>query len=214
MRPTCWPPSAASRPAPSRRTSPSPTRTADGESATAQPFDLSAASNGFVDLGAAFNNAEHTVAYATCKVQADKDMRVNAYFGSDDSAKVWVNGKLVHSIWVSSRGAERWSENFPVDLHAGENDLLVKVEQRTGGWGFYLELYTDADMKLARIGRIEGVSFQAPSLRAARRQPPPSGARSSPRLRARPSTCTPPSRSTTPPAAASAPPPARRPTHR
>ena len=142
---------------------PVPYKTADGESATAQPFDMSAASNGFVDLGAAFDNAQHTVAYATCKVQADKDMRVNAYFGSDDSAKVWVNGKLVHSIWVSSRGAERWNENFPVDLHAGDNDLLVKVEQNTGGWGFYLELYTDADMKLARIGRIEGVSFEAPS---------------------------------------------------
>ncbi len=140
-----------------------PYTAADGSAATARPFDLSADSNGYIDLGAAFNNAEHSVAYATCKIASDKDMRVNAFFGSDDSGKVWVNGKLVHSTWASSRGAVRWSENFPVDLHAGENNLLVKVEQRTGGWGFYLELYTDADMKAARIGRIEGVSFEAPS---------------------------------------------------
>ncbi len=137
---------------------------AEGTPATAYPTMLSATPAGFVDLAAAFNGAEHTVAYATCKVQADEDMRVNAYFGSDDSAKVWVNGNLVHSIWSSARGAARWSENFPVDLHAGENDVLVKVEQRTGGWGFYLELYRDQDMQWARMARVERVVYQAPSL--------------------------------------------------
>ena len=140
-----------------------PYQDVDGKPATAKPFSFSAAHSGYVDLGAAFNNATHTVAYATCKVQADQAVRVTAYFGSDDSAKVWLNGKLVHSIWTSSRGAVRWNENFPLDLKAGQNDLLVKVEQRTGGWGFYLELYRDEDMAAARVGRLEGVSLDGPT---------------------------------------------------
>jgi len=147
---------------------PVPYEGVDGRAATAQPFPFSAAPNGLVDLGEAFAHAEDQVAYAYCRVEAGRAARVTAYFGSDDSARVYVNGELVHSVWTPGRAAVRWAESFPVSLRKGMNDVLVKVEQHIGGWGFYLELYRDSDMPAARISRIDSVGFDA-----ARRVLPP-----------------------------------------
>ncbi len=135
-----------------------------GGPAEARPFAFSAASDGLLDLAEAFSDAEDQVAYAHCRVESERAERVTAYFGSDDSARVYVNGALVHSVWTEGRAAVRWEDSFPVELREGMNDLLVKVEQRVGGWGFYLELYREADMAVARVSRIDGVSFEAPSL--------------------------------------------------
>jgi pimeloyl-ACP methyl ester carboxylesterase len=141
-----------------------PYEDADGQPAEAVPFAFSAAADGLVDLSEAFAHGEDQVAYAYCRVAADGPERVTAYFGSDDSARVYVNGEQVHSVWTPGRGAVRWTESFPVDLRNGMNDVLVKVEQRVGGWGFYLELYRDSDMAVARLSRIDSVALKAPSL--------------------------------------------------
>ena len=143
---------------------PVPYEDLDGNAAQAHPFEFSAGSDGFVDLAGAFSGAEDEVAYACCRIQSDRPEQVTAYFGSDDSARVYVNGQLVHSVWSPGRAAVRWEESFPVELRRGTNDVLVKVEQHLGGWGFYLELYRKSDMKAARLSRIGDVEFEAPSL--------------------------------------------------
>ena len=63
--------------------------------------------------------------------------------GSDDSIKVWLNGEVVHTNAIN-RGSNDFEDNFPVNLRAGDNLLLVKVSQRGGGWGMYVGI--DADV--------------------------------------------------------------------
>jgi predicted esterase len=130
-----------------------------GNERTASPRLVQALPFGLVDLNQAFAGADFQVAYAACRVRAAEECTVNALFGSDDSARVWVNGGLVHSVWTPGRGAQRWEDRFPVHLRAGDNDLLVKVEEAVGGWGFCLELYHDEDMDAAGVGRLQEVSF-------------------------------------------------------
>jgi len=50
--------------------------------------------------------------------------------GSDDAIKVWLNGEVVHANPID-RGASGYQDEFPVNLRAGENLLMVKVSQ---GW--------------------------------------------------------------------------------
>lgn len=85
------------------------------------------------------------VAYAFCWIDSPVEQKVYFHFGSDDAAKVWVNHQAVHTLWTLQRGAERWGDNFAVQLHAGLNPVLVKVDNRGGGWEFVLEVYDEAE---------------------------------------------------------------------
>ncbi|MCC7145755.1 MAG: beta-lactamase family protein [Phycisphaeraceae bacterium] len=85
------------------------------------------------------------VAYAFCYLDSPVDQKVYFHFGSDDAAKVWVNHQPVHTLWTLQRGAEKWNDNFAVELHKGLNPVLVKVDNRGGGWNFVLEVYSEKD---------------------------------------------------------------------
>ncbi|MCY2995595.1 MAG: hypothetical protein NTY19_48255 [Planctomycetota bacterium] len=67
--------------------------------------------------------------------------RVLVSAGSDDGIKIWVNGdlKVSHDL---TRGAAPGQEEQPVDLRAGWNEILLKITQGEGGWGFYFDLLT------------------------------------------------------------------------
>ncbi len=58
--------------------------------------------------------------------------------GSDDSFKIWVNGKLVIDKYIS-RGLAPDQDQVTVRLAKGENKLLFKVSNGGGGYGFYFE---------------------------------------------------------------------------
>jgi hypothetical protein len=53
--------------------------------------------------------------------------------GSDDGAKIWVNGKVVHSNNVD-RGEIADQDVAPIQLEKGLNEIIVKVSQGGGGW--------------------------------------------------------------------------------
>ena len=55
--------------------------------------------------------------------------------GSDDGAKVWLNGRVVHEAKVS-RGYAPGQDKIPVTLTAGWNTVMLKVVQVGGGWVF------------------------------------------------------------------------------
>ena len=70
---------------------------------------------------------------------------VQLRFGSDDKAKVWLNGEEVFThIKSDVRGIDQ--HVIPVSLEAGENSILVKVCDETASWGFYLR-FTDTNGK-------------------------------------------------------------------
>ena len=85
---------------------------------------------------------ENTCAYAYTVFKAPDDRAATLYVGSDDTAKVWLNGQLVLSRNVT-RGAAPDQDSAPIQLKKGDNTLLLKVCNGTGGWGFYCRIDYD-----------------------------------------------------------------------
>ncbi len=103
--------------------------------------------DGFVDLDKIFGGKENWVtAYAWTTVTAPDEREAQIRLGSNDQAKVWLNGEEVFT-YSESRSATIDQNVVPVTLKAGENSILVKICDEMGFWGFYLRL-TDADGKL------------------------------------------------------------------
>jgi hypothetical protein len=59
--------------------------------------------------------------------------------GSDDGVKVWLNRQLVHENWTT-RGAEPDSDRVPVTFRKGRNQLVLKIQNAGGPWGFACRL--------------------------------------------------------------------------
>lgn len=78
-----------------------------------------------------------TSSYALITVEAATAQNgVTMKVGSDDSIKVWFNGKVAHKNAVD-RGASGFQDTFKIDLNAGKNLLLVKVGEKGGGWSMF-----------------------------------------------------------------------------
>lgn len=87
-----------------------------------------------LDLKAHFNSNEPGIAYCFTNLESPRPVHAHLLFGSDDGAKVFLNGVQVFSRDVK-RGVKRDEESLPISLVAGRNRLLFKVEQYDGGWG-------------------------------------------------------------------------------
>jgi hypothetical protein len=89
-------------------------------------------------IGAPGNVEDHS-AYAWINVVSGSDQKVCMAVGSDDSVKVWLNGKV---IWANpvNRGAGDFQDRYVVNLKKGNNSLLVKVSERGGGWSMFVGL--------------------------------------------------------------------------
>ena len=72
-------------------------------------------------------------------LEVDWPQPVTLLFGSDDSIRVWVDGKEVLNNEVT-RGVARDQERVVVDLAEGSHELLVKICNGAGGFGFYFNL--------------------------------------------------------------------------
>jgi len=84
--------------------------------------------------------ANHQTAYAYAEFQAEGEEDYRVFFGSADSAKVWVNGSLVHSIWTPGREFAPGQDTFAMRSRKGVNTILVKVENGPGKfWEFMFE---------------------------------------------------------------------------
>lgn len=92
--------------------------------------------NGYIQLGEGLN---WCVAYAFTTVTSPDEREVQFRFDSDDQGKVWLNGE---EVLVNRRtyAAQMDRLTVPVTLQEGENSVLVKVCEQSGGWGFYLRI--------------------------------------------------------------------------
>jgi len=99
---------------------------------------VKAGENGIIDFDAMFNKTDQKVAYAFCYINSDRNQEAFFLFGSDDGAKVWINGELVHKNYVA-RGLTYGEDRFRARLQQGLNPILVKVEDRVRDWGFVIE---------------------------------------------------------------------------
>jgi CubicO group peptidase (beta-lactamase class C family) len=87
--------------------------------------------------------------YAYAEWNIDKPVDALAVFGSDDGAAVWLNGQLVHRV-AGDRPLTPDSDRFDLALEPGLNRLLVKVDNRFGGWGFSLKVLDEVGQERFR----------------------------------------------------------------
>ena len=84
-------------------------------------------------------------AYALINIRSPREQRdVLMGVGSDDSVKVWLNGKVVHVNQVNRR-TEGVQDRFRVNLKTGTNFLLVKVTNIFWNWGMFFDIYLNTE---------------------------------------------------------------------
>jgi hypothetical protein len=88
-----------------------------------------------VDLVDVYGKKEYVIAYAWAEIEVPEDTVALFGIGSDDAVKVWVNGELVHENWVG-RAVAQDDDIIGVDLKAGKNSILLKVQNFAMDWGF------------------------------------------------------------------------------
>jgi lysophospholipase L1-like esterase len=81
------------------------------------------------------------VVYVAGYFNSDHAQTLQALAGSDDTLSIWLNGEkvLAHEIYRAA-GAEQ--ERVSLNVKPGRNEILLKICQGTGGWGFYFDLHS------------------------------------------------------------------------
>jgi hypothetical protein len=87
---------------------------------------------------------ENVTGYVRCIVNVPEAQPGLILVGSDDGAKVWFNGKLVSEQNVP-RAFMGFTDRALVELKAGDNVLMVKVNQGGGEWNVAAKIRTADD---------------------------------------------------------------------
>ena len=94
--------------------------------------------SGILDFKALFPQGQ-AIAYAYTELDSPAKRRMKFTFGSDDGAKIWINGKLVYE--EHSWRALGWDgDSFELDLKKGKNSILVKVEDKWLSWSMVMRI--------------------------------------------------------------------------
>jgi hypothetical protein len=94
-----------------------------------------AAPDYFIDFLKAFgkDRGEQVAAYAVTYVIADEPMAVQLAMGSNDQAKVWLNGQPVLKV-LEPRTLEKDNDKADVSLVKGQNVVVFKVINEVNNW--------------------------------------------------------------------------------
>jgi alpha-galactosidase len=90
---------------------------------------------GNVNFDDALGRHEYAVAYGYTELESIHPREAELRCGSDDGIKIWLNGQVVHTN-ETKRGFVPDSDKVRVQLRAGKNCILVKVDNFKNGWGF------------------------------------------------------------------------------
>ncbi|MFA6111317.1 MAG: DUF362 domain-containing protein, partial [Candidatus Latescibacterota bacterium] len=118
-----------------------------------------------IDLDKYFNDPFDCVAYAFCTFTAPKDQQAELWVGSDEGVRVWINGQQVHDF-QGRRRHRLPNDRVPVTLRAGENGLLVRLDQTRGRFEFSLNLCEPETDPRYDGNRVSGLRFAAPAATA------------------------------------------------
>ncbi len=88
-----------------------------------------------INLADALGGADDVVAYARTRLWSPRDEAARFEFGSDDGLKAWLNDTVIDAQNVE-RGLGPRQDTVKADLKEGWNVLLLKITNRSGGWGF------------------------------------------------------------------------------
>ena len=115
---------------------------ANGTRQAVQSQHAQTAPSGVLHFDKLYGRVDYRLAYAFCYIESDRDQTVTSYFGSNDDAKVWINGELVHE-YPLPRSCKARQDTFTFRLKRGLNRVLVKICERWGDWAFVMEVLTD-----------------------------------------------------------------------
>lgn len=104
----------------------------NGKSLSWQAYTSPAA---IIDLDAVYKHIDYAAGYALAEILADSSYTALLALGSDDGIKVWHNGQLIHKVWMG-RGVTMDEDLVSINLVKGSNQLLLKVQDMSQGWGF------------------------------------------------------------------------------
>ena len=110
-----------------------------------------------VDLTKILGKKEFVIAYAWAEIQSPETRRVFLGIGSDDSVKLWLNGKLVHEKWAG-RPVEIDNDIVAVTLAKGQNTVLLKIQNGIQDWGFacrQVDSQTLVDKLILAVRRVD-----------------------------------------------------------
>ena len=99
--------------------------------------------DGRVDFEKILGRRDRSTAYAMARLDSNAEKVVRFYLGSDDGARVWVNGEPAFRVVTAGRPLIPGQDRFIAKLHRGPNAILVKVEDATGDWGFQLQAFDE-----------------------------------------------------------------------
>jgi putative membrane-bound dehydrogenase-like protein len=118
-----------------------------GKSGSVRWRSVNADAQGYVDLQS-FHGAEspESVSYLTGTIESPADQPAKILLGSDDAAKLWVNGELVFTC-RRHRPAIPGEDAVAVKLRKGRNRLLLKVANADGPHGFYLTILSVEELR-------------------------------------------------------------------
>jgi len=102
-------------------------------------WTIANSSKDFIDLESGSKNSDHSLGYAWAEIQMPEKAKGILGIGSDDAVKVWLNGKKVHEKWVA-RAAQPDDDLIPVEFQRGTNQILLKIQNMKGEWGFFCRL--------------------------------------------------------------------------
>ncbi len=91
-----------------------------------------------INLNQEIDQLDDVTAYAFGTIESPIEEYVEFGLGSDDTAKVWINGNVVYQFRGEGRVLIPDQDRFIVKLNQGPNRCLVKVSQGMGDWGFAL----------------------------------------------------------------------------
>lgn len=104
-------------------------------SAAWRPLTCRSAENPWIFDFTKLDEASDRCIYARTHISIPRAVAARLLIGSDDGCIVYLNGKVVHRN-VIQRGLEPGSDKVDVELNRGENTIIIKVMQASGGWGF------------------------------------------------------------------------------
>jgi CubicO group peptidase (beta-lactamase class C family) len=116
-----------------------------------------------IDLTAVFGKLDYVVAYAWAEIDSSEAKDVLLGVGSDDSVKVWLNGKLINEKWIG-RGVNKDDDLIQAKLQKGKNQILFKVQNMEMAWGFCCrilgkESLTEKLISAAGIGNLDDIEM-------------------------------------------------------
>jgi tetratricopeptide (TPR) repeat protein len=90
---------------------------------------------GYVNFDKMLRPRDEALAYAATFISADAERRLSLRIGSDESYRVWLNGKLLASEDIQRKFV--FDQNaISLPLQKGWNCLLIKIGESEGSWGF------------------------------------------------------------------------------